>query len=263
MGTFTGRLNHLEAELQDFIEDRFARFSQLRGRQDNMARRLVASLRAGTISTGDGILVAPDQFTILVHPSQVDSLNGDAVLWHDLANRLQEIGVEAGLHFGCHPVVTCSSRADIAIGKLEILSQISKRALGNTAELNSATADNAETIPPNAFLIINGIEVFILNQPVINIGRRSTNHLRIDDPRVSRQHAQMKAVHGCYEIIDLASTGGTFVNQKQITRSRLRAGDVISLAGVALIYGQERSASLDKKEKILAASSPDKTSAPS
>ena len=56
MNTFTGRLDQLEAQLQAFIEGKLARLSPLRGDQVNLARRLVSSMRAGAISSGDGIL---------------------------------------------------------------------------------------------------------------------------------------------------------------------------------------------------------------
>jgi len=94
-------------------------------------------------------------------------------------------------------------------------------------------------IPGNAFLIIQGTKIFPLKQSVVNIGRRLDNHIVIDDPRVSRNHAQLRAVRGHYMLFDLNSTGGTFVNNERTTQSALYPGDVISLAGVMLIFGQD------------------------
>jgi pSer/pThr/pTyr-binding forkhead associated (FHA) protein len=51
-------------------------------------------------------------------------------------------------------------------------------------------------------------------------------------------------------IFDLNSTGGTFVNGKRVTQSMLYPGDVISLAGVPLIYGQETSVVGDTQELL-------------
>ena len=241
MDTFTGRLDQLEAKLQNFIEGKLAGLSSLRGSQNHIARRLVTSMRAGTISTGDGVLLAPDQFTVFAHPPQAETLCDDPQLLIDLANLIEEIGIEAGLHFGQHPVVKIKPNEDVAENRVDIVARISDKVLGKTAELGSKPVKNLDAIPSNAFLIVNGTEVFILDQPVVNIGRRSSNQLVIEDPRVSREHAQIRAAHGRYEIFDLDSTGGTFVNKKRVTQSILRPGDVISLAGVPLIYGQERS----------------------
>jgi pSer/pThr/pTyr-binding forkhead associated (FHA) protein len=78
-----------------------------------------------------------------------------------------------------------------------------------------------------------------LNDPVVNIGRRLENHLVIDDPRISRNHSQLRAINGRYVLFDLNSTGGSFVNGQRTSQTVLYPGDVVSLAGVALIFGQD------------------------
>ena len=95
-----------------------------------------------------------------------------------------------------------------------------------------------EAIPLNAFLIIEGVKVQPLTEAVINIGRRFENHVVIDDPRVSRQHAQLRAIHGHYVLFDLSSRSGTFVNGQRANQVVLYPGDEISLAGVKLIFSQ-------------------------
>jgi len=167
-----------------------------------------------------------------------------------MADLIQTVGLAAGLHFGQHPVVTISPNEDVPADRVDIVSRISAKAMGHTATLDDAAIKSVNAVPQNAFLIVNGTDVFSLDQTVINIGRRNNNQLEIDDPRVSRQHAQIRAIHGRYEIFDLDSTGGTFINQKRITQCLLRPGDVISLAGVHLIYGQDRSSSLKDTKKL-------------
>ncbi len=95
------------------------------------------------------------------------------------------------------------------------------------------------TMPENAFLIIEGVKVFPLKVSVVNIGRRLDNQLVIDDPRVSRNHVQLRSLKGRFVLFDLNSTGGTFVNGQRTNQSVLYPGDVISLAGVAIIFGQD------------------------
>jgi pSer/pThr/pTyr-binding forkhead associated (FHA) protein len=99
--------------------------------------------------------------------------------------------------------------------------------------------EESDNIPENAFLIIEGVKVHPLNEAVVNIGRRLENQLVIDDPRVSRNHAQLRAIKGRFVLFDLNSTGGTFVNGQRTSQTVLYPGDVISLAGVALIFGQD------------------------
>jgi hypothetical protein len=90
---------------------------------------------------------------------------------------------------------------------------------------------NSENIPENAFLIVEGVKVYPLKEAVVNIGRRLENSLVIDDPRISRNHAQLRAINGRYVLFDLNSTGGSFVNGQRTSQTVLYPGDVISLAG--------------------------------
>ncbi len=100
-------------------------------------------------------------------------------------------------------------------------------------------------VPPNAFLIVNS-QVFPLDQEVINIGRSLENHLVIDDPSVSRAHAQLIAIKNHFMVFDQNSTGGTFVNGKRISRTVLNSGDIISLAAVSMLYVEDSPGLLSK-----------------
>jgi pSer/pThr/pTyr-binding forkhead associated (FHA) protein len=96
-----------------------------------------------------------------------------------------------------------------------------------------------ESIPPNAFFVIEGVRYYPLAKPVINIGRRLENDLVIDDPRVSRNHAQLRALQGHYVLFDLTSTGGTFVNGIRTHETIIYPNDTISLGGVTLTFHQD------------------------
>ncbi len=92
--------------------------------------------------------------------------------------------------------------------------------------------------PQNAFLIVNGSYVFPLEKELVTIGRKTDNDLVIDILHISRYHAEIRAQEGQFHLLDLKSTGGTSINGKPIEQEKLRSGDVISLAGVPLIYGE-------------------------
>jgi pSer/pThr/pTyr-binding forkhead associated (FHA) protein len=52
----------------------------------------------------------------------------------------------------------------------------------------------------------------------MRIGRTDDNDLVVDDLGVSRRHAELrKSPTGSYEIIDLGSHNGTFVNGRRVT----------------------------------------------
>jgi pSer/pThr/pTyr-binding forkhead associated (FHA) protein len=107
----------------------------------------------------------------------------------------------------------------------------------STAETKSEP--ESKTIPRNAYLVLQGTRVIPLNRTLIKIGRQLDNHIILEDPRVSRSHAQIKLVNDRFVIFDMNSTGGTFVNGQPISQSVLYPGDVVSLAGVVFIFSQE------------------------
>jgi pSer/pThr/pTyr-binding forkhead associated (FHA) protein len=89
------------------------------------------------------------------------------------------------------------------------------------------------------YLIDPSDNVVNISKTVFNIGRRVDNDLVLEDVRVSRQHAQIRfSQDGCI-LFDLNSTGGTFINNNKVIQQKLHSGDVISLGGVTLIYGEE------------------------
>ncbi|OQY35797.1 MAG: hypothetical protein B6I38_01215 [Anaerolineaceae bacterium 4572_5.1] len=92
---------------------------------------------------------------------------------------------------------------------------------------------------PNAFLIIESSKIFIIEKFITVIGRLPSNDLVLSDSHVSRQHAELRFSQGRFYLKDLDSTGGTFVNEKKISECCLFPGDVITLANVNLVFGQE------------------------
>jgi ABC transport system ATP-binding/permease protein len=69
---------------------------------------------------------------------------------------------------------------------------------------------------------------------VMRIGRTPDNDLVLaDDLAVSRHHAEVRrSPAGDYEIIDLNSHNGTYVNGKRVSRAVLTEQDIVSIGGV-------------------------------
>jgi len=91
-----------------------------------------------------------------------------------------------------------------------------------------------------AWLILNhdGTDLVAhkLRGEVITIGRVRLNHIVIDNPTVSAQHALLARLGDSYRLKDLQSTNGTQVNGVPITDAELNDGDKIRFGSVVAIF---------------------------
>jgi hypothetical protein len=266
-------LTQLESRLQAFFEGGAARLFP-GGECAGLSQRLADAMLAEVRLQPDGSLLAPNVFTVFVHPALECTLPEKAGLLVELADILHRTGEEASLVFLAPPTVRVVTDDGLSPQEIQVLTAFSQAETGDTfilrlahshglgtaggqdsassgAEPTSEMAQAAETDPSSgAFLIVDGIRTVPLTRQVLTIGRRPDMTLVLDDAHVSRVHAQIRLVQGRYVIFDLDSRGGTYVNGQRVTQCLLHPGDVISLAGAQLVFGQESGRLLDETQKL-------------
>jgi hypothetical protein len=234
-------IDEIETRLQALVEVHLVKYIPGYKAEDQVAHLLASAMHSNLVTRGESVK-APNIYTIVAHPATLTHWNAEPHLLNELATALMETGTEAGFIFSSRPRVTTAADASMKIREMRVLASYSTEPLAETrgiAPPESQESAGPDTIPANAFLIQDGTKIIPLNRSVINIGRRLGNHVVIDDPRVSRSHAQLRIVKGRFVLFDLDSTGGTFVNGERASQTVLYPGDVISLAGVSLIFGQD------------------------
>ncbi|WP_369368237.1 FHA domain-containing protein [Streptomyces sp. CG4] len=87
----------------------------------------------------------------------------------------------------------------------------------------------------------------------VRIGRAPENDLVVDDLIVSRRHAELRAhPDGTYEIIDLGSHNGTYLNGRPVTRAPVGPGDIVGVGHSAFcLVGDELQEYVDTGEVSL------------
>ena len=239
MADLKAALTHLETRLSSIVEGSAARIFP-RGRMPRgLTHSLVEAMRSGVRPGVDGVPVAPNLYVFYIHPDQVDDILSTPEFLDELVGLLRQASLEAGLRLSGPLSLRVEPGWDLAPGETLVTATDSLQDLSPTSGLAFYPDAPSPVAPLAAFLIVDGVRLFPLEAAVVNIGRREDNQLVIDDPRVSRLHAQLRIVRGRFVIFDLDSTGGTFVNGLRIHQHTLRVGDVISLAGVPLVFGQE------------------------
>ncbi len=81
-----------------------------------------------------------------------------------------------------------------------------------------------------------------LTPDAMTVGRSSACNIKIGDAGVSSKHAKIWCEDGEYYLMDLGSTNGTFVNDKDVLREKLTDGDVIT-------FGMTKAAFVGDKPK--------------
>jgi len=91
-------------------------------------------------------------------------------------------------------------------------------------------------VPKFLVKYLHGVqESVIIEESEISIGRASSkNKICIQDPSVSRQHAQIKKNEKNYCVFDLKSLNGIFLNGKRVLKATLQHGDEIRLGDVII-----------------------------
>ncbi|MFG2503183.1 FHA domain-containing protein [Streptomyces sp. NPDC048441] len=87
----------------------------------------------------------------------------------------------------------------------------------------------------------------------VRIGRADDNDLVIDDLVVSRRHAELRVLaDGTYEIVDLGSHNGTYLNGQPVARAPVAPGDIVGVGHRAYcLMGDELQEYVDTGEVSL------------
>ncbi|WP_157954245.1 FHA domain-containing protein [Saccharospirillum mangrovi] len=91
----------------------------------------------------------------------------------------------------------------------------------------------------------------------LTIGRAADSDIQVEDRAVSGQHARIEWVKadndqgGFYQLVDLDSTNGTFLNEKRLAEPAvLRHDDTIRIGFVSFRYLDENAQDFEQTAKI-------------
>jgi Nif-specific regulatory protein len=79
-------------------------------------------------------------------------------------------------------------------------------------------------------------EIYRVTGQKVTLGRDTSNSIQIGDATVSKKHCAIETINGRFELVDLESHNGTFLNGIPVTRRSLEHGDLIRVGNSELVF---------------------------
>ena len=80
----------------------------------------------------------------------------------------------------------------------------------------------------------DGNEFFDLRGETVTVGRARDNNLVIKDISASRYHFKLEFGEGGWQVVDLGSQNGTYVNGRRVRKASLKMGDVVTVGSTKI-----------------------------
>ena len=77
---------------------------------------------------------------------------------------------------------------------------------------------------------------FLLDQPVTSAGRHRGSDIFLDDVTVSRRHAEFRWENDEFQVVDVGSLYGTYVNREAVDSAVLVDGDEVQIGKFRLVF---------------------------
>lgn len=140
------------------------------------------------------------------------------------------------------------SGADETVGEVTVETTSVFRA-DFLSDFDASVGDNAgagsvsgvEGLPVGAALLVvkrgpNAGSRFLLDQTTTSAGRHPDSEIFLDDVTVSRRHAEFRLDGGDFQVVDVGSLNGTYVNREPVDSATLANGDEVQIGKFRLVF---------------------------
>ena len=244
-------LRSLEEKLEGLVEGAFSRAFKQEVQPVELARKLAKEmLEHKTVSVSR--VYVPNHYVIYLSPDDREQFQSyEQSLKKELSDYLLERARGEGLALVTRPVIDFETDDRLGLGEFGIQAQL----LADTGDEDEQpqqadfgqtmvyTPDRAAARPlrdeptgaSRAVLVADGKRT-ILTGNRMTIGRSRECDIVIDDPNVSRKHAELRPHGPGWIVVDLGSTNGVKVNGRRVREAALEPGDEILLGLVQLEF---------------------------
>ncbi|MHB1390860.1 MAG: FhaA domain-containing protein [Thermoleophilia bacterium] len=255
-------LKKLEEKIQGLFEGGFGRAFKSPVQPVELARKLVKEMEDHKVISVSRVY-APNEYTLFLAPDDAGQFEAyEQQLKADLGEYLMEHARKENFDILSQPIIIIETDEDLQVGEFGIATRMVSAPVAGAAQ-PAAAAPYAEPVPEfnpqlsqtviyrpppaegtmavsagearelgltrECVTLTAGNRSYEVNKHVVLIGRSKQSDFPVNDPNISRRHAELRQRGNDYIIVDLDSTNGIEVNGSRVKTRTLKNGDVLTI----------------------------------
>ncbi len=214
-------LRNFEKRLEKMVEGAFARVFRSGLRPVEVGRRLTREMDDSRSIGVRGNTVVANDFTVNLSQQDADEFAevGDSMR-RNLAELAREHARDEHYDFMGPIVINFEVDPKMHVGAFSLTARLRE---------GDGGAGAGSLVLPNG-------DRFVLGETVITIGRIPESVLTLEDPNVSRNHAEIRPSGGAFVLADLGSTNGTKINGVKVSERVLQDGDEMTFGSTTFRF---------------------------
>ncbi|KAA1380383.1 FhaA domain-containing protein [Aeromicrobium fastidiosum] len=230
-----GVLQRFEQRLEGAVTGAFARAFRSAVQPVEIAAALQREVDNSAHILSRERMLVPNDFTVELSPPDFDRLNPfSTTLADELETLVKEHVTEQRYTMAGQFEIAFKQVNDLSTGRFRVRSKTTASVTPVAGQRMTETAVRSS----NVVIEVNGMK-HPLSPPGVVIGRGNEADLKIDDPGISRRHAQIKIHQSGAEttvtIVDLESTNGVVLNGHRVSTAVVADGSEIRLGNTVII----------------------------
>ena len=245
-------LRSLEAKIEGLVQGTFSRVFKSRVQPVEIARKLAKEMddhKSVSISR----VYVPNHYSVYLSEGDREQFDDyEPGLKKELSDYLLEHARAEKLALGTRPVVEFKTDERLRLGEFGIQARTVSAPADDEGAPRQGDFGHTMVYSPDrdarplsaprgtrrALLVADG-KRRVLGGDGVTIGRSHDCGVVLDDPNVSRRHAELRPEGEGWAVADLGSTNGITVNGSRVERAVLQPGDEIALGRSRLTFELE------------------------
>jgi hypothetical protein len=229
-----GLLQRFETRLEQLVSGAFAKAFRSAVQPVEVAAALQREVDNSAQILSRNRRLVPNQFHVELSPADYERLSPySSTLAEELTEMLREHAHEQAYVFTGPVTIGFAERDDLTTGRFRVRSA----ALAKVTPVSDRSVTDTAVRRASVVLEVNGMK-HPLDPPGIVIGRGTDADLRINDPGVSRRHAEIRVFASDrgtdVSVVDLGSTNGMLVNGNKVQQATLDDGATIKIGNTTM-----------------------------